>query len=238
MASNLHDGHRKRLREKAEKFGMDALEDHEVIELLLFYALPRVNTNEIAHRLMKRFGRLDRVLEADKDALMEVEGVGENAAYLLRLFPQVFRRYALAKQATTVALTNSAAYGEYMMPYFIGKREENVYLLLLDAELRTLSCEHISSGTGMSVVADIPKIISCAQRERAAAAVIAHNHPNGVALPSSADIELSRKLQKSLATVKVKLLDHIIVAGPVGDGTEPKYADFVSMADSGIFRML
>lgn len=232
---NLHREHRKRLRNKAEKFGFENLEEHEALELLLFYAIPRVDTNETAHRLLAKFGSLHRVFDAGKEALAEVDGVGESAAFFLTLLPHVMEKYMLSKQIKHVKLSKSAQYGEYMLPYFIGKTEEMFYMLLLDSKFTTISCEYICSGSSTNVNVNIQKVMALASRKNVAFAVIAHNHPSGFAIPSKTDLSTSEKLYALLQTINVTLLDHIIVSDPIGEGSKTKYGDFVSLADSGVF---
>ena len=89
---NPHAGHRQRKKEQFRRHGLDAFAPHEALELLLYYAIPRVDTNGMAHALLRRFGSLDGVFRAPVEELMQVEGIGENAALLIRLVPQLYQR--------------------------------------------------------------------------------------------------------------------------------------------------
>ena len=133
-ARNPHAGHRSRMRSKALTYGLDHLDDHEVLEMLLYHAIPRGDTNETAHRLLERFGSFRGLLEAPPEELQAVPGVGESAAVLLKLTMEAARRYYAARRTRRLHLTSTEAIGRFLTPVFIGRREENVYLLCLDAK--------------------------------------------------------------------------------------------------------
>ena len=234
---NPHKGHRDRLRQRAAADPrLETFSDHELLELLLFYAIPRCDTNALAHRLVDTFGGLRGVLEASPEELSAVEGVGPGAALFLSLFPAVTRRYLRSRTVRAVALTDTAMLGEALMPYFIGLREEAVYVLFLDAKRRTISCDFIGEGSVNAVSLNTAKIVRLAAARKARYAVLAHNHTNGFANPSEQDVSTTRRVAALRQTVGVTLLDHIIVADPLGDSSDP--CDFVSLADSGVFLRL
>jgi len=203
------------------------------LELLLFYVIPRKDTNPIAHRLLKKFHTLQGVFEATHEQLVEVDGVGENTAAFLRLIPGFSRRYLLSKQIKSVRLSSTAQIGDFMAPYFIGKTEETVYLLCLDARNMPISCEPIHTGTATAVEICTPKIVSEALKKNAVSVIIAHNHPKGFSIPSNNDITVTLALRDALEKVKIRLIDHIIISDPL-DGSDC-VADFISMADTGLF---
>lgn len=219
----VHDGHRQRMRQRFEQQGDDGFHDHELLEMLLSCALPRVNTNPITHELLQTFGSVTGVLDAPSAELMKVPGIGPNAAMLLRLLPGLCRRY-YSEQQNHVILDSSEKCGAYLTPRFIGRRVETVFLVCTDAKCRVLGCQLLHAGSVNSAEVNSRKVVETALRFNAAAAVLAHNHPGGMALPSQEDLSTTQRLQQALAAVGVRLLDHIIVA----DG------DFVSLADSGI----
>lgn len=219
----VHDGHRERMRQRLEQQGDDGFHDHELLEMLLSCALPRVNTNPIAHELLNTFGSLTGVLDAPMAELQKVPGIGPNAATLLRLLPGLCRRY-YCQQQNHVILDSSEKCGAYLTPRFIGRRVETVFLVCTDVKCRVLGCQLLHTGSVNSTEVSSRKVVETALRFNAAAAVLAHNHPGGMALPSQQDLSTTHRLQQALASVGVRLLDHIIVA----DG------DFVSLADSGI----
>lgn len=212
---NLHDGHRERLKKRFIEGGLDSFEEHEVLELLLYYAIPRKDVNELAHRLIDRFGRLDAVFDAPLEALLEVEGVGANTALLIKLMPQVNRRYQLSGIVNNDCVLDTAeAAGKFFLPYFYAVKEENVYMAGLNAKCRVLFCDKVTGGNNgaLSGVA-VRDIVEKAINKCAFSVILAHNHPDGVALPSVEDIEATRQITNALKSVQIKLADHIIVSG-------------------------
>ncbi len=219
-----HSGHRKRMRERFLRHGLDNFKDHEILELLLFYAQPRMDMNETAHALLETFGSLDAVFEATPEALMTVPGIGESAAALIRLIPAAARRYRMAKEERGVILATSEEAGRYLIPRFMNCREETVYLVCLDAKLKVLDCRQVGSGSTVSVPFRLRKIVEVALMHNATAVILAHNHTSGIALPSKEDEITTLRVRDVLAEVGVVLYDHIIVAGE----------DFVSLSDDGL----
>lgn len=224
---NDHVGHRKRMRERFLRYGLEGFDDHNVLELLLFYAQPRKDTNGLAHQLMNTFGSLDAVFEAPPEALMKVDGVGENTAALIHLVPEAARRYLMAKEEPGKILSSTEAVGSYLLPRFTNCREETVYLLCLDAKLKVLDCSRVGTGGTTSVPVNVRQIMETAIMKNASYVVLAHNHTSGIALPSRDDEAVTLLVRDTLAPVGIELLDHIIVAGN----------DFVSMADDGVLRL-
>lgn len=220
----LHDGHRGRMKQRFLRHGLANFDDHNVLELLLFYAIPRLDTNVLAHRLMDTFGSLDAVFEADAEALMAVEGIGESAAALIRLVPEATKRYLMAKSETGDILLDAEAAGQYFLPRFLNCRTEMVYLACLDAKMKVLDCRPLSNGSVNAAHVDVRAIVQMALLQNASAVVLAHNHTSGIALPSREDELATIQVQQALKLVGVELLDHIIVAGD----------DFVSLADNGL----
>lgn len=219
-----HDGHRKRLRQRFLRNGLSGFEDHNILELLLFYAQPRRDTNTIAHRLMDTFGTLDAVFEAEPEALMAVDGVGESAAVLIHLVPEAARRYLMAKETPGTLLRSTEEIGKFLLPRFLNARSEAVYLISLDAKRRVTDCRLIGAGGPTSVSFDTRRIVETLMTHNAAGAILAHNHPNGFAIPSAEDRAATLRLKDVLGAVNIELVDHIVVAG----------SDFVSMAESGM----
>ena len=125
----VHEGHRSRKKEQFRAHGLDAFADHEVLELLLYYAVPRQDTNPIAHRLMEKFGSLDAVFAADRAALEEVEGIGENASTLISLMFPLMHRIRASSGAHETILSDTEQAGAYFLDLFFGEREEKLVLL-------------------------------------------------------------------------------------------------------------
>ena len=220
----VHDGHRDRLRQSYLEHGLMSMNDINALELLLFYAIPRRDTNEIAHRLLDRFGSLDGVFSASAEELQEVEGIGENAAALLTLIPEIMKKSRVSKGREIRQIRSSDDAGAYLLPYFLNERDEVVYLLCLDTKRCVICCAEMGRGVVNSVDTGIRRIVEKALKVRASSVIIAHNHPDGIALPSREDEVFTRALYNALETVGIRLEDHIIAAED----------DYTSMADTGL----
>jgi DNA repair protein RadC len=212
--AGLHRGHRDRMRRRALEEGLDGFADHEVLELLLFAVLPRVNTNPVAHRLLARFGSLSAVLEADPNDLATVAGVGRRGAQFLASLPHLARRFMHDRaRRENPRLTDPDAVAAYVTPLMAGRAEEVIYLLCLDAQCRVRFPALVAAGTVTEAHLHPRQAVETALRHRAASAILAHNHPAGEATPSGADHRMTQRIAEALASVGVPLLDHVIVAG-------------------------
>lgn len=220
----LHGGHRQRLRQQFLTHGLDSLHDVNVLELLLFYAVPRQDTNPIAHRLLDRFGSLSRVFDASLEELMEQGGLTENAAALIKLLPAVARRQQLSRSDLGSILGTTRQCGDYLVPYFYGATDEMVYLLGLDAKCKVLGCVQLFQGTVNYAHLSTRRVVEAALKMKATSVVLAHNHTSGIAVPSQEDIQTTHAISHALDLVGVLLADHIVVADD----------DYVSMAESGL----
>ncbi len=209
----IHDGHRDRVRDRFLSEGLEGFRDHQVMELLLFYGIPRKDTNEVAHKLIDRFDSFSGVFDATYDSLVEC-GLSKTCASFIKLIPAVCSRYYVDKYKSKNKTTqiNSDNIGECVLPYFIGKDEEQVLLILLDPKGNRLFCDIISSGAFSAAELNFRKIMQLCVKYKAYGAVLAHNHPSGLALPSEQDIRVTKKLKSSLASIDVRLMDHLIVA--------------------------
>ena len=223
----VHDGHRDRLRARFLEYGLDNFNDLNALELLLFYAIPRRDTNEIAHALLECFGSLEGVFYASERELLQVPGIGTNAAALIRLVPQLMKKSALSRPDRREVIMNSSDAGRYFVPRFMYEQDEVVDLLCLDGQKRVIKCAEMGRGVVNCVETSIRRIVETALKYKSSSVILAHNHPDGLALPSSEDDMVTKQVSTALALVGVSLEDHIIVAGD----------DFVSFADSGIMRL-
>ena len=221
--SQIHAGHRQRLKERFLQEGLDHFSQVNALELLLFYCVPRRDTNPLAHKLLEHFGKLHNVLEASYEELMKVEGVNENIATYLTLLHATGRYYVKNRNQENVILTTIDQCGDYLMPHFHGLQNETVFLLCLDAKCKVLACKKVGEGSVNSASISIRKIVETALGSNAVSVVLAHNHPSGLAIPSVEDIQTTRRIAAALQSVEVQLADHIVVA----DG------DYVSMVQSG-----
>ncbi len=212
--SQLHSGHRKRLRQRFFREGLEQFEDHQVLELMLFHAVPRRDTNEMAHMLLKRFGALSAVLEADPKDLATVPGMGESAVAFISLIPPLTRRY-LTDSATRdkPTLNDSRMTNAYLTPLMAGRTEEVFYVLCLNSSCRLQFPALISKGTVNEANIHPRHVVEAALRHKASSVILAHNHPSGSLKASRADINMTRVLVQALTPIGIKVLDHVIVTG-------------------------
>lgn len=208
-----HAGHRDRLRTRFQREGLGGFAPHEALELLLTYAIPRVDTNPIAHALMSRFGSLHGVMEASCAELAQVKGVGPSAATLISMLLPLLRMYQQDQMQPRRKLDTYSHLAAYCRTLFLGVQCEQFYLLCFDAQLGLTATVLLSSGTPTEVSASPRLVMQELMRHGAVSAALTHNHPSRSPLPSSEDIELTLELQSLMQSVGVRLIDHIIVAG-------------------------
>ncbi len=204
----MHSGHRERMK---KRFWRDTLEDHELLELLLFYAIPRVNTNEIAHALLARFGSLSGVLNAGVKELQTVEGIGESAAQFLKVLAELHARCERQACVESELLSSFSELSRYLISLFIGSADEKVFLLLFNSSRRLICCQKHCDGIGTESAVSIRHIMEEALQTGASFAVLAHNHPDGIVFASDEDVIASKKIEKALAGIGVHFIDHYIV---------------------------
>lgn len=219
----VHDGHREKMRQRYLNSGLDSFAEHEALELLLFYAIPRKDTNVLAHQMIERYGSLYGVLSAPVEDLVKFPGVGERTAVLLRLAPEIYRKARLDAASRDMPLNSVERVGAYLLERFIGERNEVVYQLCLDRKGKLLACKRLAEGGLTATALNIRSVVENAALTAASAVILAHNHPSGVALPSAEDLATTRQIQLALDAIGIPLADHIIVA----DG------DYISFAQSG-----
>ena len=220
---SIHEGHRQRLKDRFLRDGLDGFTEIQVLELLLFYAMPRQDTNPIAHALLDRFGSLSQVLDAPMDKLMEVRGIGSHAATLIRLAKDMGRSYEISRARQETVLTTIEQCGDYLKSFFRGRKNETVFLLSLDAKLKVLDCREVGEGSVNYASVPVRRVVEMALEAGASSVVLAHNHPSGIALPSGEDLQTTRRVVAALSAVEIVLVDHIIVADE----------DYVSLVQSG-----
>lgn len=204
-----HDGHRERLR---KKFCEGTLEDHELLELLLFYSIPRLNTNEIAHELINTCGGLGEVFSSDGERLKKVKGVGENSVVLIRLVSELMRRQAFSLCHTAALLSSQTELYKYLCAIFLGEYEEKAYMVMFGKNGKLLGHELIGDGIYDQSRIGVKKAIKKARSAGAEGVIIAHNHPNGIDRPSSYDISEAEKIEIIFRNAGIKVLDNFLVA--------------------------
>ena len=206
--------------------GERGFEDHTLLELLLFYGVPQKDTNPIAHRLIERFGSLPAVLEAPARELMQIEGVGENVARLLKV-TQAMRCRCTQQQTARqkVVLNSSLKAGEYLCSLLQGRETEALLLVCLDAGKAVRHCEQLESGVSDSISTTLRQIAQLRVNRNVHDIILAHNHPSGLVHPSREDIVMTRKAQDFLQEIGVNLLDHFVITDK----------EFYSMKDHRLF---
>lgn len=205
-----HDGHRMRMRDRVRASGTESMQDHELLEYILFAFVPRRNTNEMAHALMERFGSFADVLNADAEELEKVPGMTGNAALFLSVLPEIFRRYAASVSAKRPRFSGKNAVKDHIAGKMFGVPVETVCAAALDAQDGLLRFERLAKGTGDGVNLTPRDVVQFALRSNAVSVVLAHNHPSGNARPSQSDFELTLRIADVLDGIGVKLADHII----------------------------
>lgn len=220
---NIHEGHRKRMKERFMKSGLDDFAPHNVLEFLLFYSIPRGDTNPIAHRLIDAFGSLSGVFDATPEELMKVSGVGESTAILISMIPQMARKYLEDKADAVNVVGGCGDIGAYLLPKFVGRINEALMMVSIDNKNKVISCSVVAEGTVDSAKVSRRKVMEEAMKVKATRVILAHNHPRGVAVPSAEDVAMTREIGRLFAQVGIELVDHIIIADD----------DYVSMAASG-----
>lgn len=229
MDCSVHHGHRERLDKKAKEVGLEFLPPHEQLEKILFVAIPRGNTNEIAHTLLERFGTLYGVLSAEVNELVEVPGVGKRVAEYLHDLPTVLGivercEWQDSSNTNSVYLNTIKECGEYAASLFHGATSEKFYMISLNAKNKVLRFDKLSEGTIDETQIYIRNIVKTALVNDAYAVILAHNHPSGRVQPSLADIERTNSIISALSVSGVHVYDHIIVSGD----------SWTSMRESGI----
>lgn len=220
-----NEGHRKRVKDRFCNEGLDHFEDQYVLEILLFYCIQRKDTKPIAKALLNHFGTFHQVLDASREELMCVEGIGEQTALFLSLVREVVRYYQINRFKIGEEMETDDDCRRILTEQLSALDKEAVYILCMDAKRKLLACKKVCEGNVNSTNISIRKIMEIALRFNASSVVLAHNHPSGFAMPSPEDIQTTAKISKTLREVDVVLVDHIVVAEN----------DYVSMLQSGYY---
>lgn len=209
----IHSGHRRRMKERFLANGLDGFSDHEVLELALFYAIPRVDVNELSHRLIECFGSYRAVFDADYNDILAVEGMGESAATMIKLMSAMWRRYALSENSPEFVFDNLKKVGEYAVKLYIGVDVEKLYAMLFDNRMKLIDTVMLAEGAVNSVRTSARFITEKAIKKNASSVILIHNHPNGTPYPSEEDRNFSQYLKDLFDNLDIVLIDHIIVSG-------------------------
>ena len=210
---NPHKFHRARLKARFKKEGLRHFEDHNILELLLFYGIPQKDTNALAHALLNKFGSLSAVFDADIGELCKVKGIGENAATLIKMIPQLSRAYLMDKETRYPNFSDLHDLGTYLVNYFIGEKNEKLIAVLLNNRCDMIDIIEVSEGTVNRAEGYLRKIAEAAFSLNASSFVLAHNHPDGNCVPSAADISLTKHYSSIFRDLGLTMAEHIVVGG-------------------------
>lgn len=207
----MHQGHRERMRERIISSGLQSLQPHEILEFLLYYTIPRKDTNPLGHKLLETFGSLSAVLNADEKELTAVEGMTQSAAVFLTSFPALFKEYNIDLLKLKTSLPNPEATVKYLNTLFGGEKVEKVYLICLDAKSNIINRSLVSTGITDTVNVFVREVSEIALKNKATNVILAHNHPSGNCNPSHNDIEFTKAVALSLNMLQITLFDHYII---------------------------
>lgn len=210
---NPNSGHRQRVRKKFRKNGFDGFLDYEILEMLLFYCIPVIDTKELAKDILKKYKTLANVFDAPIEELLNIKGIGENSAIFLSMIPKLSKLYETTKWTRKDRLDSTESLGEYAVSMFKDSKNEEFALICLDSN----RCVHwsgiITEGT-IDRTEAYPRVVTNeALNHNAINVAFAHNHPNGTLAPSVADKVATEELVKVLNSIGIEVLDHIIVSG-------------------------
>lgn len=222
-----HAKHRQRVRDAFRKNNIDEMPDKALLEMLLFYSIPRCDTNPTAELLLEKYGSLNGVFNADYDELIKIDGIGESSALLLSSMPGYFKRYSGISGKGSMYL-NSVEIQELIIDYFRDKSEECFIMLCFDPVGKLIDKFCLAEGNEVSVTVDKKSILKTAFDCDAESVIFAHNHPFSDAAPSKSDIDLTKEAADLLLQTGIRLTDHYIY----GDG------EILSLSSLNKFRDL
>ncbi len=227
--NGIHEGHRDRLREKFIASGGKSLPDHQLLELLLFYGVPRRDTNVTAHRLLDSFGSFSGVFDAPADALQKF-GLSRSCTVMLKLIPELCARYYDDKFKSRDGARSQDAVTDLsrqVMRYFIGANEEQLFALLLDTDGKVIYKDTIGKGVLISTETSGKKLIRLCAQHKAKSCVLARDHANDLCLPTDKDIRFITEIKKTLRSIGAVLYEYYIISGdrciPLSESEEYYY---------------
>lgn len=227
---NLHAGHRQRVKANVCKNGFSQLEDHRLLELILFYSIPQADTNGLAHKLLDEFGSLKNIFNESVDRLRMVSGVGESTAIMLSAMGEVYRRNQKTGADRRRTYKTHEDYCNLAISYLAGESKEVAFAFYFDSADRLKRAVELSSGDETSVQIDAKKVYQNAVLLDAAGVVLAHNHPGRSNEPSLSDLDTTRSISVMLRKLGVRLYDHIIL-----DGEDKPYSMYDEISIRPVF---
>ncbi len=213
MTKPHYYGHRERLKKKYFEKGIEALNEYEILELLLFYSIPRKDTKKVAKELLNRFKNIKGVFEnLFSEEIEKVHGFGKNSLIFLRIIRDIFSIIEKQKIFETKKLDNLEKVIKYAKVSITGLKHEELRVLCLNSKNEIIDDVVVEKGIINEVYIYPRKIVEIAIKKNATSLILIHNHPSGNVKPSKADIILTKKLKEILNAINVTLHDHIIVS--------------------------
>jgi DNA repair protein RadC len=206
-----HKDHRKRLKKKFSESGVSSFHDYEVLELLLSYAIPRKDVKPLAKELLRAFGSLKGLMDAEKESMEKVKGVGAHTAILIKLIKEIGILYLKEKAKEKPQITCTSELLDYCKTYMGGLKDERFCVIYLDAQNRLTNIETIQEGIVNQAVVYPRKVLENALKQKASAVILVHNHPSGQVKPSDADIRLTKTIQETARILDIIVHDHVII---------------------------
>lgn len=210
--TNVHEGHRQRLKNRFLDSGFDSFETHNILEMLLFYSVPRKDTNDMGHELLNKFGSLRGVLDAPVEELIQVKGITENSAVLIKMIPAIAREYLVDKYSENRIFDTAEKVASYFLDKYFGETKELVYAMLLNSNFELIDTVPVSNGTATAVQVHPRPIADLVVKHNASMVILAHNHPNGNVCPSMDDIETTSTLLNVFEPLDITLLEHFVIS--------------------------
>jgi len=211
QSPNPHVNHRQRMRQRVIKEGLENMQDHEVLEYLLYPFIPRKDTNPIAHELIALAGNLEKVFDSSPEILLKVKNMTSSAAVFLTSMPQIIKKYNIQKLGDKPLLDTTAHATEYFTELIGREQQEYLCVAILNSKGMLIDMCRMTNGKSGECQMDIKKFVLKAASSQGDCIIVAHNHPSGNAEPSIADCDFTKWLISVTEVLGLKLLDHIIV---------------------------
>ena len=217
----MHEHHRERVKNRfLKEGGLGSFEEHQALEFLLFYALPRKDTNELAHNLLDAFGSIKKLFAADVNDIAKIKGMGMHSAILIKLIPELYKYYCINQDGSKKYIKTIGEAVDIIKPILQDKATEHIYIFCLSNRFMLTHYQLLSKGTFTDVRFTMRTIAEIAFRFNSEKIILAHNHPSGSPQPSITDINTTQQIANILSPIDIQLVDHIIF-------TDRSYYSFV-----------
>jgi len=203
--------HRERLRQKFLTAGMAAFHEYEAVEFLLTCAIPRRDVKPQAKALLRKFGSLRGIVDAEIGDLERISGVGKKSAIVIKFIKEFAAFYLMQKAKDKPQIACTSELLDFVRMTMGGKKDEEFCVIYLDAQNQIIEFETVQQGIANQAVVYPRQVLEKALRKKASALILAHNHPSGHVRPSDADIRLTRTIQETARALDILIHDHIII---------------------------